>query len=166
MLFAPTSLFHLLTCATNSSVTSCSAGIGFSSLSPPHDISKKPFIVKFKTNQIKVCQGCRQNCEGQNDAMGLVVARAERRLVSNLVTGSQFLGRESNSHYHLSMQCLRKADSTFMSKDLVIPEEVISKVSSMQKMYLATFLMLYMYKLYVRSRSYVAMWYAIHTFYY
>ena len=125
-------------CATNSSVTSCSAGIGFSSLSP-HDISKKPFIVKFKTNQIKVCQGCRQNYEGQNDTMGLVVARAERRLVSNLVTGSQFLGRESNSHYHLSMQCLRKADSTFMSKDL---EEVISRVSPMQKMYLATFLML------------------------
>jgi len=78
---------------------------------------------------------------GQNDTMGLVVARAERRLVSNLVTGSQFLGRESNSHYHLNMQCLRKADSSFMSKDLVIPE-VVSKVSPMQKMYLATFLML------------------------
>jgi len=83
--------------------------------------------VKFKTNQMKVCQGCRQNYEGHNDTMGLVVARAEKRLVSNLVNGSQFLGRESNSHYHLYMQCLRKADPMFMSKDLVIPEEIISK---------------------------------------
>jgi len=132
VLLAPTSLCHLLLLPANSSVTSCSAGIGFSSLSP-HDISKKPFIVKFKTNLIKVCQGYRQNDEGQNDTMGLVVARAERRLVSNLVTDSQFLGRESNYLYHLNMQFLRKADSSFMSKDLVIPE-VISKVSPMQKM--------------------------------
>ena len=33
-----------------------------------------PFILKFKTNLIKVCQSCRNNYEGLNDTMGLVVA--------------------------------------------------------------------------------------------
>ena len=41
--------------------------------------------------------------------MGILVARAERRLVSYLVTGTQFLGREYNSHYHLHMACLKLA---------------------------------------------------------
>lgn len=50
--------------------------------------SKKPFILKFKTNSIKICQSCRRNYEGSNDRMGLV-ARAERRLVLNLATGSR-----------------------------------------------------------------------------
>ena len=59
-----------------------------------------PFILKFKTKQIKVCQACRKKYEGTNDTMGLVVARMEWRMVSNLITGAQFLGKESNSHYH------------------------------------------------------------------
>ena len=63
--------------------------------------------------------------------MGLVVARAERRLVSNLATGTQFLGRESNSHYHLHMACLKAADSTFTGdQDLVIPDDVKTKLNS------------------------------------
>lgn len=45
-----------------------------------------PFVLKFKTNQIKICQSCRKNYEDSNDTMGLVVARAERRMVSNLAT--------------------------------------------------------------------------------
>ena len=65
--------------------------------------SQNPFVLKFKTNLIKVCQSCRKNYDGSNDTMGLVVARAERRIVSNLATGTQFLGRESNSHYHAHM---------------------------------------------------------------
>lgn len=67
---------------------------------------KKPFVLKFKTNQIRLCQSCRNNYEGPNDTVGLVVARAERRLVSNMTTGVQFMGKESNSHYHLYIFCL------------------------------------------------------------
>ena len=65
-----------------------------------------PFILKFKTKQMKVCQACCKNYEGTNDTMGLVVARMERWMVSNLTTGAQFLGKESNSHYHAHMSCL------------------------------------------------------------
>jgi len=54
--------------------------------------------------------------------MGLVVARAERMLVSNLATGLQFLEKESNSHYNLHIMCLRAADASFKGIDLVIPE--------------------------------------------
>ena len=68
--------------------------------------NSNPFILKFKTPQIRVCQACRKDYQNDNDTMGLVVSHAERRLVSNLSTGSQFLGRESNSHYHLHMKCL------------------------------------------------------------
>ena len=100
--------------------------------------SKKPFILKFKNNSIKVCQSCRRNYEGPNDTMGLLVAHAERRLMSNLATGVQFLGRESNSHYHLHISCIKKADSTFNGVDLVIPDEVKSKLNDLQRMYLAT----------------------------
>ena len=69
--------------------------------------------------------------------MGLVVARAERRLVSYLATGIQFLGKESNSHYHLHMACLKAADSAFTGdQDLVIPDEIKIKLNNFQKVYL------------------------------
>ena len=67
--------------------------------------------------------------------MGLLVARAER-LVSNLVTGTQFLCRESNSHYHLHMTCLELAKPSFTGEELVIPDEVKSKLTAFQKVYL------------------------------
>ena len=62
--------------------------------------SREPFVFKFKTKQIRICQSCRKGYDGSKDTLDLVVARAERRLVSNLATGVQFLGKESNSHYH------------------------------------------------------------------
>ena len=41
----------------------------------------KPFVLKSK--QIKVCQSCRKTMKEQNDTLGMVVARAERRLIIN-----------------------------------------------------------------------------------
>ena len=73
-----------------------------------YESSIKPLVLKMKTNHIRVCQSCRKDYSGPNDTMGLRVAQAERRLVSNLVTGTQFLGRESNSHYHLHMACINR----------------------------------------------------------
>ena len=60
--------------------------------------------VKNKPNQN--LPACRNNYEGENDTLGLVVAHAERRMVSNLATCTRFLGRESNSHSHAHMRCL------------------------------------------------------------
>ena len=104
------------------------ANINCSHAQPADVNSKKPFTLKFS---IKICQSCRRNYEGPNDTMGLVVARAERRLVSNLSTGTQFLGKESNSYYHLHIACLKAADCTFnRDSDLVIPDEVISNLQT------------------------------------
>ena len=100
----------------------------------------KPFVLKFLTKQIKVCQSCRDNYEGTNDTLGLLVARAERRLIINQSTGLQFLGKESNSHYHARLSCLQKACSIFKSKDLVIAEDIKSRLSIYQKYYLLNFM--------------------------
>jgi hypothetical protein len=70
--------------------------------------------------------------------LGLVVSRAERRLVSNLATGVQFLGKESNSHYHAHRVCLVKADATFSGAKLVVPPDVKENLNAYQRMYLAT----------------------------
>ena len=103
--------------------------------SVPHG---NPFMLKFKINLIKICQSCRNGYEGLNDTMGLVVARAERRMISNVVTGVQFLGRESNSHYHCCLSCLQMADPSFQGMNLVIPDEIRSKLNQYQKLYLLT----------------------------
>ena len=43
--------------------------------------------------------------------------------MSNLTTGVQFLGRESNSHYHAHKSCLTKADATYLNgQKLLIPQ--------------------------------------------
>jgi len=62
-----------------------------------------PFILKFETSQICVCQSFRQSFPNN---LQLVVAQAECCLVQNMSTGTNFLGRESNSHYHLQLSCL------------------------------------------------------------
>ena len=76
----------------------------------------------------------RPRCRWQNDTVGLVLAREERRLVSNLATGKQFFGRESNSHYHLRMQCIKAVETSFEAKEMVIPEEVEQRLKSEQNL--------------------------------
>ena len=100
--------------------------------------TSKSFTLKLKTKQIKVCQSCRKDYEGENDTLGLVVAHPERRLISNPITGTQFLGKESNSHYHAHMKCLKIVDSTFSGDNLVIPQDLVPKLTVCQKVYLNT----------------------------
>ena len=59
-------------------------------------------------------------------------------MVSNLITGANFIGRESNSHYHAHMHCLRQASPSFSGGDLVVPEDVKKVLSPVQKFYLIT----------------------------
>ena len=103
-------------------------------------LSPKPFTLKLKNKQIRVCQSCRNNYEGENDTLGLVVAHPERRLISNPNTGAQFLGKESNSHYHAHLKCLRIVDSSFTGERLLIPQDVLVKLTIIlfQKVNLST----------------------------
>lgn len=59
--------------------------------------------------------------------------------MSNLSTGVQFLGRESNSHYHAHKSCLTNADATFNGQKLVILPDVRAKLNNnYQKVHLST----------------------------
>ena len=94
--------------------------------------NSKPFTLKLRTKQIKICQSCCKDYEGENDTLGLVVAHPERKWISNPVTGAQFWGKESNSHYHAHVMCLKKVESSF---EIEIPKELIT---IFQKVYLMT----------------------------
>ena len=85
------SAVHVQLQTTPTVSSSCSRSSSFS--------HTNPFVLKFKTNLIKICQSCRKGYEGLNDTMGLVVARAERRMISNVVTGVQFLNT-THTHTH------------------------------------------------------------------
>ena len=61
------------------------------------------------------------NYDGSTDTMGLVVVHADRHLVFNLSTGTQFLGRVCNSHYHLFVSS--ESRPFIHRKKLVVPEE-------------------------------------------
>ena len=95
--------------------------------------TSQPFTLKFRSNAINICQSCRQ---GFTEADMLVIASLERRMVQNLSTGVNILGRESNSHYHATLVCLRKADSTFTGSNLVIPTDVKQNLTIYHKQYL------------------------------
>ena len=97
--------------------------------------NSNPFILKFKKPQIRVCQACRKDYKNDNDTMGLVMTRAERQLVSNLSTGSQFWVKKV-THYHLHMKCLSTLCPAFNGRMLEIPHNVKTNFSLMQKMYL------------------------------
>jgi len=123
---------------TNSNLATCSL-----TNSNPQATNAKPFVLKLKTKQVRICQSCRKNYDGPNDTLGLVVARAERRLVSNLVTGLQFLGKESNSHYHFDLHCIRAAEPTFSPGELVIPDDVRSSLSDTHRHFIYSRLGIY-----------------------
>ena len=106
-------------------------------LTPASTTNKKlkPFTLKLRTKQIKICQSCRKDYEGENDTLGLVVAHLERKLITNPTTGIQFWGRESNSHYHANVMCLKKMCATF---EIEVPKELIPELTILQKVYLMT----------------------------
>ena len=106
---------------------------------PPASVNQSavnPFILKLKSPRVRVCQACRKNFDGPNDTIGLVAARAERRLIANISTGSQFMSKESNSHYHVHMHCLKTAQPLFSGSDLIIPDDVKLSLTVIQKIYL------------------------------
>lgn len=99
-----------------------------------------PFTLKLKTNSIKICQACRQGYDGIHATLGLVVARSERKLIFNMVNQTQFLGRESNSHYHCLLRCLKTVSPQFKGSDLVIPDAVRAVLTPFQKVCLINFI--------------------------
>ena len=67
----------------------------------------KPFTLKPKTKQIKVCQSCHKDYEGENDTFGLVVAHPEQRLISNPITGAQLMEKEREFQFAAHIDTLK-----------------------------------------------------------
>ena len=99
-----------------------------------HEPTKKPFVLKFKTPQIKVCQACRLNYDGSNDTMGLVVAREERYQIWQLASSS-LAEKVIRITTCISGTRIKAVDPSF---ELVVPENVMKQLNAFQKLYLNT----------------------------
>ena len=100
--------------------------------------NRNPFFVKFLTKQIKVCQGCRKQFHDENThpPRDVIIARLERRIVSNPSTGAQVLTKESPSHYHPRLCCIHMVCPSFQKTNLVVPQELSLRLTAAHRVYL------------------------------
>ena len=89
-----------------------------------------PFFMKQMNTRIKVCQGCRQSLKSTNGELqpppyDYCVARQERRPYTDRASGQlRTPSRESDSHYHLRVKCIKAVEPSFICTSLVIPEDL------------------------------------------
>ena len=50
--------------------------------------------------------------------MGLIAAQAERCIILNVTTGTKFLAKKSNSHYHVHLRCLTAHSNLVISQSI------------------------------------------------
>ena len=109
------------------------------SIAPPPNTN--PFYVKFITGNIRMCQGCRstlRTADGQIPLApyDLTIARAERRSfrdpAGNLITPR----KETTSHYHCRIECVKAAEPGFIPYSLRIPTDIYSQLSAAHRDYL------------------------------
>ena len=110
-------------------------GLNFNFASPSNSAqaskeTEKPFVLKLKTKQIRICQFCRKDYEG-NPWFGSGQGGAETG-IKPLHRGAVLREREQ-FHYHAHKSCVTKADATFNSQKLVIPPDVRVKLDSYQR---------------------------------
>ena len=101
-------------------------------------ISPYPFTLKFLTNRIQICQACRIpfHSSSTEPPYDLVIARKECRPYKGPGGESKTPSTPSNSHYHVSMHCIRAADLNFSAHELEIPDEVLECLSDLHKGFL------------------------------
>ena len=86
--------------------------------------------MKQMNTRIKVCQGCRQSPKSTNGELqpppyDYCVARQERRPYTDRASGQlRTPSRESDSHYHLRVKCIKAVEPSFICTSLVIPEDL------------------------------------------
>ena len=100
-------------------------------------ISPYPFTLKVLNNRIQICQACRIpfHSSSTEPPYDLVITRKECRPYHGQGSKSITPSMPSNSHYHVSMHCLRAADP-FSSHELVIPNEVCKYLSDTHRGFL------------------------------
>jgi hypothetical protein len=104
-----------------------------------HIMSMSPFNAKFITDRIMKCQGCRKNFRSVSGSklpppLDLIVSRMERRPFVRPDGSVHIPTNHSNSHYHLSMACLKAASPGNKQLQFVVPDEIIDKLSHSHKL--------------------------------
>ena len=84
---------------------------------PPQD-TKSPFTLKFITNKIHKCQGCKESLRMPDNSLptapdDLIAYRMERRPFVATDGVVKIPAKPSASHYHLKMECLTAAAANF-----------------------------------------------------
>ena len=95
----------------------------------PNQGPNNPFTLKFITNRISKCQGCKGSLRMPDNSLptppnDLIVSRMECRPFVAPDRSVKVPSKPSASHYHLSNECLTAADANFDPKAIVLPPDV------------------------------------------
>ncbi len=92
---------------------------------------------------IRICQGCRgtlrtKDGEIPSPPYNIVIARAERRRFRDPSSGNLITpNKETVSHYHCTIQCVRAVDPFFVPLALRVPSEIYSQLNAIHRDYLS-----------------------------
>ena len=95
----------------------------------PPRVNNNPFTLKFITNRITKCQGCKGSLQSPDNSLptlpqDLIVAQLECRPYVAADGSAKVLNKPSCAHYHLKMDCLVAADVKFKPCNIVVPLDV------------------------------------------
>ena len=113
-----------------------------SSLSSSAVVSPFPFTLKILTERIRICQGCRIPFHPHSDQppYDLVICRKECRPYRGQGGHIKTPSMPSNSHYHVSMLCVRSAEPTFLPQQLSVPGDVHAYLTMEHKQFIFSML--------------------------
>ena len=106
--------------------------------------SSNPFTLKFMTNRIMKCQGCKGSLQLDDNSIpppphDLVVSRLEYRPFVTPEGTVKVPTKPSCSHYHLNVKCLTTADPNFRPQSIVLPPDVKRSLKDHHYTVLSTF---------------------------
>lgn len=112
--------------------------------SPSMQGQSHPFFVRFISGNIRICQGCRGSLRLPDGSIphppnDIVVARLEKRPYFDKTGGTWcYPQKETNSHYHLKLSCVVKAEPLFVPSTLQLSPELIKCLTPVHLELLAT----------------------------
>ena len=109
--------------------------------SPVTQLNVNPFFLKQLTGNIRVCQGCRGNLQQANGNIpdppyDMVVAQFENRPYRDASGTLKTPYRVSAAHYHARFVFVHVGDPGFVPSLLVIPQDVLSRLSGIHQQHL------------------------------
>jgi len=102
---------------------------------PPLLQNCNPFVLKFVTGNIRICQSCRSSLRQMNGTIycqpyNLCVSRLERMPYWHNGSKSWCTPvKESNAHYCANLSSLQASNPSFVGRSLLIPSEIAQKLS-------------------------------------